>query len=364
MDGRRILISPLNWGFGHAGRMIPMALELRKRGNEVIFGVDGSLIHVLEKDLQGITIISVPGARIHYSRFLPQYICISLQIPLLIVSAFREHSLLKRLVRELKPDIIISDNRFGFFHKEVYSVFVTHQLRIQFPGLLRFLEPVAVRINRKIISRYDLCLVPDFPGKENLSGRLSHDVKLPSNVFFTGPLSRFSRTETGSADISLPQSYFCLILSGPEPQHSLLLDKISRVLPGIHLVVLSGTPVTCDLKDNHFITMIINPDTSVMVRVISESLVVISRAGYTSIMELVSLEKGGILIPTPGQTEQEYLGRFHDGHNGFITMRQNKLKRLIQVPAGAVAKASGHFPDSKGLFEEAAGILLEQKKKG
>ncbi|MGB8358890.1 MAG: hypothetical protein WCD55_09770, partial [Bacteroidales bacterium] len=141
MDGRRILISPLNWGFGHAGRMIPLALELKNRGHEIIFGVDKSLIQVLEKDLINILVIPVPGIRIRYSRFLPQYLCIILQVPLLIISAFREHSALKRIVRELKPDIIISDNRFGFFHNDVYSVFVTHQLRIAFPGLLRFLEP-------------------------------------------------------------------------------------------------------------------------------------------------------------------------------------------------------------------------------
>jgi uncharacterized protein (TIGR00661 family) len=301
MDGRRILISPLNWGLGHAGRMIPLALELKKRGNEIIFGADKSLIHVLEKDLHDITIIQIPGIRMRYSAFLPQYLCIFLQAPLLIISAFREHSALKRIVRELKPDIIISDNRFGFFHKDVYSVFVTHQLRIAFPRFLRFLEPVAVRLNRQIIARYDLCLVPDYPGKVNLSGRLSHDVKLPENVFYMGPLSRFSVTDKSETNMNLPTHYYCLILSGPEPQRSLLLEKVSSALHGIQLVVLSGTPLIGDLKDRHNITVIANNDTATMRHVIRVSAMVISRSGYTSIMELVSLGKGAVLIPTPGQ---------------------------------------------------------------
>ena len=200
MDGRRILISPLNWGLGHAGRMIPLALELRKRGHEVIFGVDRSIIHVIEKDLPGIKIIEVSGVRIRYSAVLPQYISIFLQLPRIVVAAFREFSALKSLAFELKPDIIISDNRFGFFHKDIFSVFVTHQLRIPFPKCLKFLEPAAAWLNRKIIGNFDLCLVPDYPGNENLSGRLSHQLKLPDNVFYMGPLSRFSGASAGVAE--------------------------------------------------------------------------------------------------------------------------------------------------------------------
>ena len=137
MDGRRILISPLNWGLGHAGRMIPLALELRRRGNEIIFGVDRSIIPVIEKDLPGIKIIELPGVRIWYSGFLPQYISIFLQLPQIVAAAFREYSALKNLAHSLKPDIIISDNRFGFFHKDIFSVFVTHQLRIPFPKWMK-----------------------------------------------------------------------------------------------------------------------------------------------------------------------------------------------------------------------------------
>ncbi len=363
MDGRRILISPLNWGLGHAGRMIPLAIELKKRGNEIIFGTDKTLFHVLEKDLHGITIIQIPGIRMRYSGVFPQYLCIFLQVPLLIISAFREHSALKRIVRELKPDIIISDNRFGFFHKDVYSVFVTHQLRIAFPRFLRFLEPVAAWLNRQIIAGYDLCLVPDYPGKVNLSGRLSHEVNLPENVFYMGPLSRFSVTDISETNMNLPPHYYCLILSGPEPQRSLLLEKVSSSLHGIQLVVLSGTPLTGDLKDGHNINVIVNPDTTTMRHVIRGSAMVISRSGYTSIMELVSLGKGAVLIPTPGQTEQEYLGQYNNGRHDFITLKQNNLAGLNEACQKEEVKASAGFPDSSALFEEAVRLLLDQKKK-
>ena len=159
---------------------------------------------MIEKDLPGIKIIELSGVRIRYSAVLPQYISIFLQLPRIVVAAFREFSALKSLARELKPDIIISDNRFGFFHKDIFSVFVTHQLRVPFPKCLKFLEPAAAWLNRKVIGNFDLCLVPDYPGNENLSGRLSHQLKLPENVFYMGPLSRFSGVSAEEADLGEP----------------------------------------------------------------------------------------------------------------------------------------------------------------
>jgi len=363
MDGRRILISPLNWGLGHAGRMIPLALELRKRGHEIIFGADGSIIPAIEKDLPGIMIIEIPGVRIRYSAALPQYISILLQVPHIVTASFREHSALKHLVRELKPDIIISDNRFGFFHKEIFSVFVTHQLRILVPEWAKFAEPAAAWLNRKIISNFDLCLVPDYPGNVNLSGRLSHQLKLLDNIFYMGPLSRFSGISAGEAKTNLPHSYCCLILSGPEPQRSILFEKVSEALSGINLAVLCGSPAPGNTKTRGNITFITDPDTATMKKVISGSSLVISRAGYSSIIELVSLGRGGVIIPTPGQTEQEYLGQYHNGRHGFITLKQNQMEHLREIaPEKQEAPLPG-FPEMAPLQEKAFRLLLEQNKK-
>jgi len=363
MDGRRILISPLNWGLGHAGRMIPLALELRNRGNEIIFGVDKRIIPVIEKDLPDINIIALPGARIRYSRYLPQYISIFLQVPHMVTASFREFLALQHLARGLKPDIIISDNRFGFFHKDIFSVFVTHQLRIPFPKWAKLLEPAAAWLNRKIINNFDLCLVPDYPGNENLSGRLSHQLKLPDNVFYMGPLSRFSGAVTGKSKITLPKPYYCLILSGPEPQRSLLFEKVTEALSDLCLAILCGSPAPCITENRDDITVFTNPDTATMKQVISGSSLVISRAGYSSVMELVSLGKGGVIVPTPGQTEQEYLGQLHNGRHGFITMKQNDLEHLREISPESQRTLLPCLPETASLLEEAVRLLLEQKKK-
>jgi len=293
---------------------------------------------------------------------------------------------------------------------------VTHQLRIPFPNCLRFLEPSAAWLNRKVIGNFDLCLVPDYPGSENLSGRLSHQLKLPENVFYMGPLSRFSGASAGGADlgesdlgkvalgesnlretdmgqadmgqpnlgepkINLSRPYWCLILSGPEPQRSMLFEKVTEALPGIRLVILCGSPAPRGRKnpanitgapdpgnitgatDPENITFITDPDTATMKKVISGSSLVISRAGYSSIMELVSMGKGGVIIPTPGQTEQEYLGQYHNGRHGFITLKQKDLEYLREISPEAQGAHSPSFPETSALQEEAFRLLLEQNKK-
>jgi len=382
MSGRTILISPLNWGFGHAGRMIPLALELKKRGNEVVFGADAQLLPLIEHELPGIRLVEIPGMRIRYSRFLPQYLCIFMQLPVVAISAFREHFALKRIARDINPSVIISDNRFGFFHHRIFSVYVTHQLRIPFPRSLRFMEPFATWLHRMIINRYDLCLVPDYPGPVNLSGRLSHGLKLPGNlsgrlshglklpgnVHYMGPLSRFVMASSPEAKITNRHPYCCLILSGPEPQRTILLEEVAAALHGVQLCVLSTAPVKMIPGDAMFLTCIIRPGSGTMRQVIEGSSLVITRAGYTSVMELVSLGKGAVLIPTPGQPEQEYLGDWLNGRHGFVTISQNNIKNLFHSDASGtpctrpvltdnvpvVETDLAQLTDSDPMFEAAA----------
>ncbi|MFZ2286773.1 MAG: glycosyltransferase [Bacteroidales bacterium] len=382
MGGRTILISPLNWGFGHAGRMIPLALELKRRGNDVVFGADAQLLPLLENELPGIRLIEIPGLRIRYSVFLPQWLCIFMQLPVVVLNAFREHFALRKIAGEVKPSVIISDNRFGFFHREIFSVYVTHQLRIPFPRGLSFMEPFAARLHRKITGRYDLCLVPDWPGPVNFSGRLSHGLKLPGNVHYMGPLSRFMMTVPSEAAPALRHPYCCLILSGPEPQRTVLLEKVCVALHGFQLCVLSAAPVQTAMKENEAIDFFIKPDAGTMRRLIEGSSLVITRSGYTSVMELTSLGKGAILIPTPGQPEQEYLGEYLGGRYGFITLGQQHIGRLralaeekmtgaaltepppcqFSETASPAENSAPQFSDGAWMFEQAVNLLPDQKK--
>ena len=399
MKGRKILISPLNWGFGHVGRMLALAQALKAKGHEVTFGADRTLMSLVENELPGTSVVPLPGVRIRYSRFLPQYLCIFLQLPRIMAASFREHRVLRQIALSLEPDIIISDSRFGFFHRNIVSIYITHQVRIAFPGYLHFLEPLGLWLHRMIIRKFDLCLIPDYPGPENLSGRLSHQPSLPRNVRYMGPLSRFRGTMQAAGDTShtdhpsgflmaepavsdtlipgspsgllselpahlLPeQPYCCLILSGPEPQRSLLLEKVAAAVEEMPLVVLTVTPLPTDYAVNPGMTVFTKPDTDTMMTLIAGSALVITRAGYTSVMELASMGKGAVLIPTPGQSEQEYLGSYLNGHYGFVTVRQKDIGRSGIVHLETMSDSNAVLPDSPPLLEEALNLLLQMEKK-
>lgn len=357
MTPKKIIISPLNWGFGHAGRMIPLALELHKRGHEIIFCADRDIIPMLSRELPGISFTETGSLHIRYFRRIPLWISVLIQLPHVIVVTVREHRELKHLVAEHKPDIIISDNRFGFRHKHIFSVYVTHMIRIPFPAAFSFMEPIGVWFHRKVIERFDLCLIPDFPGDLNLSGRLSHGVRLPRNTAWTGPLSRFdSAAGTGQlinapAAVSAastpvttaPDPYCCLILSGPEPQRSILKEMVTAATTGMHLVILEGKGEHNTIARSENFTVVSNPDTALMKATITGSSAVISRSGYTTLMELVSLNKGAVIIPTPGQPEQEYLGEYFDKKWGFVTVTQDEIPRIKKL-ASLMSQANAFPP--------------------
>ncbi|WEK37091.1 MAG: glycosyltransferase [Candidatus Pseudobacter hemicellulosilyticus] len=104
-----------------------------------------------------------------------------------------------------------------------------------------------------------------------------------------------------------------IILSGPEPQRSrlenILLEEINqfpgrvalvRALPGQQEPPLTGRPqlaVFNHLPAHHLQTLI------------EHASLIVSRSGYTTVMDLLKLRRKAILIPTPGQAEQEFLGQ-------------------------------------------------------
>ena len=360
---QKILISPLNWGYGHAGRMIPVAKHLQSLGHEVIFGIDRSLYPLIMNELPGVEITLLPGIRMRYSRIIPQYIMILLQTPALIFCSLREHSLLKKIIAEKKPDIVISDNRFGLFSRKAFCVYVTHMIRIPYPRLFRMFEYTGILLHRIIISRFDMCLIPDRQGDINLAGRLSHAGRPGPSYVYTGWLSRFTQYGTSSFE---PELYICLFLSGPEPQRSLLLRKVKKAASasGKKLVVLSGTEVK-DENDDPSVSYIINSPTPVMREVLLKAGTIICRSGYTSLMELASLSKGAIIVPTPGQTEQEYLGLYNNGRWGFTLVKQNEIEyyNFEQTQPGHRIMAA-EPETSAELHNAIIKVLQENEKRG
>ncbi len=332
---KKVLIAPLDWGLGHATRCVPIVYQQIAKGNKVVIAADGNGFELLGQEFPEVEIIRLKGYNIWYSYKLGMTLSILLQVPKILVSIIREHQQLKSIVKRHRIDIVISDNRFGLWHSKVKSIFITHQIMIKMPNMLKFLEKLVYQINKLFINKYHECWVPDHEDiSQSLSGDLSHLYPLPSNAKFIGPLSRFANSQHDDVkqDIDL-----LIILSGPEPMRSqfedILLKQLQEFQGAVCLVRGSSLKLetrNSKLKTNIKIFNLVSAkDLEILIK---RSKKVVSRSGYSTIMDLVTLNKSAILVPTPGQTEQEYLAKHLSDHPNFEYFEQKScsLKQVLK----------------------------------
>jgi hypothetical protein len=262
-------------------------------------------------------------------------------MPGILKGIYKEHQLLKSIIEDHEIDTVISDNRWGLWNKNVHSIFITHQVMVKCPPGLKFMEDWLYRISNYFISKYDSCWIPDFSGSENLTGDLSHKYPVPKNAIFINPISRlkFQITKNKSqinSKYQIPNSIDLLvILSGLEPQRTIFETKVREALiklKGIKSVIVRGKPgdkYEEIVNDNLIIYS--HAETEELYQLIQNSKLVMCRPGYTSIMDMAVLGKKAIFIPTPGQTEQEYLAEYLKEKKMFYyeTQEYFDLERMI-----------------------------------
>ena len=316
---RRILISPLDWGLGHASRIIPIIDRYIEQGDNVIIAGSGMSLNLLQKQFPSLKSIEIPSFKMKYSAGNSQVWAVAKAFPRLIYYSIKEHKALKRIVKEENIDFIISDNRFGIFHKTVPSAYITHQLLIKLPKGWAWLEPFVAFMHRCIINRFTECWVPDFEDMSNsLAGELSHPNKKPRNVRYIGVLSRF-QLGVRSEELGV-RNLVLAILSGAEPQRTMLEKELLTSLqddPHENIILIQGK-VEAEQKVSKVgkVTVYNYMNTEELQEYILKADKIICRSGYSSIMDLHALGKlkNATLIPTPGQTEQEYLAEYISNH--------------------------------------------------
>lgn len=342
--------------------MIPLASRLRDMNNKVFIGAGKEHLAFFRTEVPGLNYIDFPGFSPSYSRFLPQYITLFLKTPLLIYYIIRDHYRLETIVRKYSIDLVISDNRFGAWNKKITSVYITHMPVIPFPKFFRLFEKIGVILHRYIIRKYSCCFIPDLPGELNISGRLSHRVKLPENTKYIGILSRFADIKADSENNSGKPLHTSVILSGPEPQRSVLKKKLISILTrkGVPAGILEGRPgkpVKIIVQDNLIIYS--HLPSAEMKNLLSRSESIITRPGYSTIMELISMKCSAVLVPTPGQTEQEYLAEYLSEKGWFTCIYQKDLNADIILPVRKAGFPDEIIEESRILLDDALTKLLQ-----
>jgi hypothetical protein len=268
-------------------------------------------------------------------------------MPSIIKAMFRESKKMSEIAKENKFDLIVSDNRFTVFNQNIPSYFISHQLIFSMPMLMKPLERGSGFFNYSFYKYFNGVIIPDFSGKKNLSGKLSHLKKKRSNFYYAGILSSISKKKVRE-DID-----YLFLISGPDPPRG-ELEKI--ILSQIHKirgrkVVLLGKPEESSkriLKDGTIVLS--HASRKECESLMNRAKFIITRSGYTTVMEVAELGKKALFIPTPGQTEQEYLSKYYEKNRFFHSVRQNKLNLERDIE---IAKKFKGFPKTRSTKENA-----------
>lgn len=318
--GARILVTPLDWGLGHSTRCIPIIQRLRELDARPVIGADKGPLALLRDAFPELPHVRIPGVEVRYAKGASQTWAMAVQFPAMLRSVREEHHLFLNLRRQLELDAVISDQRFGIRADGLPSVIITHQL---FP-FTPFAQGVLRRINLRSVARFDRCWIPDVAEAPGLAGDLSHGRNVPRNARYIGPISRM---DPAKAHAPAERYRIVCVISGPEPQRTLLEDELMRQLPGIegrHLLV-RGKPEPALDETIGNVRRLSHLGGEALTGALLQAELIVSRTGYTTLMDLAHIGRSALVIPTPGQEEQEYLGELHKGSGRFLVQQQNAM---------------------------------------
>jgi predicted glycosyltransferase len=352
---RRILLAPLDWGLGHATRCIPIVRSLQQNGHEVILAADGATAALLRWEFPDIVIKTLKGYGIRYSKNASLFGSMLQQLPPILQNIKSEQQWLTELLRKENFDLIISDNRPGFYSKHVPSVYITHQLLIK-SGKGKWVNSLLQQLHNRYIKNFNSVWVPDLEGPINLAGELAHPEKQLAQPVYLGLLSRMKpMTTEAKYDLTI-------LLSGPEPQRTILEEKLTADLAfyKLRVLVVRGLPnpdASASELPSH-IKVYNHLPAALLQEAMSASQLIVCRSGYTTLMDLIRLKKKAVLIPTPGQPEQEYLAAHMQQQQLFPFIKQDDIS--IQKAIMAAENFSYQISFSDGDFEGYKDVINQQ----
>jgi predicted glycosyltransferase len=264
----------------------------------------------------------------------------------MIRAIYAEHRQLKKWCRIHPIDGIISDNRPGIFQPLIPSVYITHQLKV----LSGWTTQISSFLHRKLIHRFDECWVPDLASEIKISGELGNANHYRIPVRYIGVLSRMIPQR-----LPIDHEVVC-VLSGPEPQRSILEEQlITTFLDHDKSVLLIQGLVSSpkDIRTLGAITIVPFLNSRELEMSLNKSNWVICRSGYTSIMDLLVLRKKVFFIPTPGQNEQEYLAKRMEQLEfaPFCKQSEFSIEQLLRIEQFKGMKLEVEEPHFEKLFD-------------
>ena len=322
-----ILVSPLDWGLGHATRVTSVIRQRLAEGHRVIIAGSGASLDLLSLEFPQLTTVQLPSFSPRFSKYAHQVQALAVQIPAFLRSIHDEYLATRRIVEEHAIDEIISDNRYGVRSERCKSVIIAHQLRPRISSLCpRPVEQMLAATLGQMLQKFDECHIPDIaPYPDGLAGELAKPLGTKLNIKYIGLMSRLPHDNLEH----IPGVDTLCIVSGPEPQRSIFEQRLTEHFAGRpgRCVIVQGKPGRSEVREVGNIRLVPHCDAHTLASLISSAGIIVCRSGYSSVMDLYSLGKRAVLVPTPGQPEQEYLAS-HLVNFGFSYVTQKKISTL------------------------------------
>jgi len=327
---KKILYGVLNWGLGHASRSIPIIQFLVSKGFELIIASDGEALELLKKEFPNLYFEKIEPYNAFYSKTKKYFdLTIFKQLNKFSKTIKKEHSQTQKLIEKHNISYIISDNRYGVYSKKIPSTIICHQINLQHKN--SFIQKQMNIIHSKMLDKFNEIWVLDFkenPICGNISNKIFLEKRIQNKIKYLGLISRMKKQ-------NLAIEYkFCIVLSGPEPQRTLFENILINQTKTINdkIAFVRGTNVYKQkIKSSENIEVFDLLESKRLNEIINKSEIVVCRAGYSSIMDILKLKKQAILVPTPGQTEQEYLAKNLDNKKWFYSQNQSAFNVKIAL---------------------------------
>jgi UDP:flavonoid glycosyltransferase YjiC (YdhE family) len=337
----RVLFGIHNWGLGHATRDIVLIDEILRRGHSVDIISSGRAMKILkERYRKSCRYFDVPDLYPLYMDKRFSNFKFAVHITNVIKSLKQARKISEKIIARGRYDKVISDCRMDVYDREDNSYLINHQIRFNLPFIF---EDITEKLYAPVMRYYRYIIVPDSE-KNGLSGKLSHDLKYidKKRIRYIGILS-FLKKQAVAQEID----YF-ISLSGPEFARKDLEKKMLSQVKGLRgkIVIAGGNPDSSVKKANKHVTFYSYLNQAQQEEVMNAARFVIARGGYTTIMELVELEKKGVLlIPCPNQSEQEYLAELYEKKKWFHHVSQRKVNLVKDIETAK--RFQGYVPEWK-----------------
>ena len=281
---------------GHVARCIPIIDLFVRNKNKVYVAGSRSQIEIIGQYFSDVHWIEHDGYPFNFGRRGFFRYDLMKKFYSHLIRWRKERSQVENYCQQYAIDLVVSDHRYGFRSRSIYSIFMTHQVQLplfRYEGILQFLHLQAMR-------RFDEIWIPD-DQHMNFAGKLSIPKKSLkfSHIGIQSRFKMYDKTQKSRNGI-------VVVVSGPlSYARQFVVEQIAMYKNEPVTIIL--TEELCNLNFPKNMNVLISKDWKKCDEVIMGAGKIVSRSGYSTLMDLIELDVPFLITPTPGQSEQEYL---------------------------------------------------------